>query len=192
MAIRHSQVQVELREVALNDKPPELIQISAKATVPVLQQTDGAIIDQSLDIMLWALHQNDPHNWLQTDLKSAYNSLIGENDQHFKPLLDYYKYADRFPERSQRYYRQQTEPFLQTLEQRLLNRPFLLGQSPGLADIALFPFIRQFAYVDISWFNSTSYYALQTWLKYWLTSELFLSSMLKYPDWEHHQPLTIF
>jgi len=192
MAIRYSNIQVELREVALKNKPPALLQVSAKATVPVLVCQDGTVLDESLDIMHWALMQNDPQNWLQIDHTSDITSLIRDNDQHFKTHLDHYKYADRYPEHSPLYYRQQAEPFMTALEQRLCNQPFLISESASLADIALLPFVRQFAHVDLNWFESAPYPKLRSWLNDWLSSDLFLSIMHKYPCWEEHQPAITF
>jgi len=190
MALRYSNIQIELREISLKNKPSALLQASAKATVPVLVCSDGTVLDESLDIMRWALKHNDPQNWLKIDHANAslITSLISENDQQFKTHLDHYKYADRFPEHSPLYYRQQAEPFISSLERRLCSQPFLISESASLADIALFPFIRQFAHVDINWFESAPYPKLRSWLSNWQTSELFLSIMHKYPCWEKHQP----
>ena len=120
LAIYVSNTKVELREVKLADKPKELISCSPKGTVPVLQLTDGTIIDESKDIMLWALNKNDPNNWLVSRKveKQETNRLIDINDNEFKQYLDHYKYADRFPEQTIEYYRQQGEVFLQLLEKK--------------------------------------------------------------------------
>ncbi len=190
MAIRASGIPVELREVVLKNKPEALIKASAKATVPVLVLADGRVIDESLDIMHWALQQHDPEQWLVSPSDEAL-SLIQHNDTTFKSHLDYYKYFDRHPEHDQLYYRQQGETFLASLEQRLQQQPFLFAR-PGIADVAIFPFIRQFAYVDINWFNQAPYPALQQWLQHWLDSEVFSSSMQKYPAWQEGDALTIF
>jgi len=199
MAIRYSNIRVELREVALSNKPTALLQASPKATVPVLVCPDGLVLDESLDIMRWALKHNDPQNWLQishdnavsnestTDITRDIVSLITENDNHFKIHLDHYKYADRFPEHSPLHYRQQAEVFLESLERRLCTHSFLMNETASLADIALFPFVRQFAHVDLNWFDSAPYPKLRNWLNSWLTSTLFLSIMHKHPCWEKHQ-----
>ena len=183
LAIRYSNIKCELREVDLKNKPSTLLQISPKATVPVLVTPQGPVIDESLDIMYWSLAQNDPQNWLQSSHSIEIDSLIQQNDSQFKIHLDHYKYADRFPDQSTDFYRQQGEQFLQLLEQRLIKQSFLISNSTSLADIALFPFIRQFAYVDIQWFESSPYPKLREWLSYWLESELFLSIMKKHPYW---------
>ena len=187
MAIYASQTKVELREVLLKNKPAAMIQASSKATVPVLILTDGSVIDESVDIMLWSLQLNDPQHWLSFPNEQI-SLLIGENDNIFKIHLDHYKYADRFPEHPSLYYRQKGEVFLQQLETRLQQHQFLLGNSTSLADIALFPFIRQFAYVDIKWFDNCPYPRLIQWLNYWINNELFLKVMNKYPQWEQNLP----
>jgi len=192
MAIRYSQIQVELREVTLNNKPTELILASPKATVPVLICPDGTILDESIDIMHWALQHSDPQNWLPNEHLSSISSLIKINDEQFKLHLDHYKYADRYPAQSPLHYRQQGEVFLQSLELRLQSHAYLIAQTLSLADIALMPFIRQFAHVDINWFNAAPYPQLRHWLNSGLNSDLFLSSMHKYPRWQPHQPPVIF
>ena len=191
MAIRKSNIEIELREVDLKDKPAAMIQASPKATVPVLIH-NNSITDESLDIMLWALQQSDPDNWLIKKHLDEINSLIKFNDNIFKIHLDHYKYSDRFPQQSQLHYREKGEEFLQQLEDRLNTHTFLIDSEPCLADIALFPFIRQFAYVDIKWFEQSPYPKLRQWLQSWLDSNLFISIMQKYPAWQEDQPPTIF
>ncbi|MCW9046556.1 MAG: glutathione S-transferase [Gammaproteobacteria bacterium] len=183
LAIRYSNLQVELREVDLKNKPPEMILASAKATVPVLILNDQSVLDESLDIMHWSLKQSDIKNWLQKNNQSEIEQLIQQNDQSFKTDLDHYKYADRFPQQPPVYYRQQGEKFLELLEQRLAKHTFLIHDSVTLADVAIFPFIRQFAYVDIKWFETSVYINLRRWLTYWLESDLFLSIMHKHSNW---------
>ena len=186
LAIAISEVQVELREVVLSNKPIELLECSAKATVPVLQLTDNTVIDESFDIMLWALDQNDPHNWLSTNtyMKKEITDLIEVNDNEFKTYLDKYKYSSRFPEQDMQAYRQQGEVFLKKLESKLNKTKYLLSDSISLADMAIFPFIRQFAYVDIDWFKGSEYNKLKIWLDEFLNSQLFQKVMEKHPQWE--------
>jgi len=191
MAIRQSNIEIELREVDLKNKPNAMLEASPKATVPVLIN-QNSITDESLDIMLWALQQSDPDNWLIKQHLDEINSLIKFNDNIFKIHLDHYKYSDRFPQQSQLSYREKGEEFLQQLEARLNTHTFLIGSEPCLADIALFPFIRQFAYVDIKWFEHSPYTKLRHWLQFWLESDLFKSIMQKYPAWQEDQPPTIF
>ena len=175
MAIIYAGIPVEIREVELKNKPEHLLLISPKGTVPVLKLEDGRVIDESLDIMCWALAQHNPENWLLVDHEA--NQLIKSNDVGFKYFLDRYKYADRYPNYSQEHYRQQAEVFLTELESRLVNNNYLCGSSMSIADVAIFPFIRQFVSVDKDWFQMTSFQALNNWLQTFLTSELFGSVM---------------
>ncbi|MFD1123407.1 glutathione S-transferase [Methylophilus flavus] len=182
MALWAAQIQVELREVSLREKPQHLLQISPKATVPVLQLADGVVFEQSLDIMRWALQQNDTHGWLRGDVAMA-DALIGLNDGDFKKALDRYKYPERYPEQSPLFYRQQGEQFLQRLEALLTEHRFLLDDSANIADVAIFPFIRQFAAVDAEWFAHSSYSRLREWLAGWVEEELFTEVMQKFPTY---------
>ncbi len=168
----------------LKDKPIEMIAISSKATVPVLQLVDGAVIDESRAIMSWALQRNDPAMLLPTPSSQCdTNQLLDENDFEFKHWLDRYKYADRYPDHSATYYRSKAELFLEKLEFRLQANQYLFGPQPTLADIAIMPFIRQFSLVDKAWFDQTPYVHLQRWLSEWIDSDLFESVMSKYPQW---------
>lgn len=183
LAIAYTGLTVELREVLLRDKPQALQDISPKATVPVLQLANGTVLDESLDIMRWALKQQDNQSWLGEKYSAETDSLISCNDGKFKYFLDRYKYSDRYPEFSSVYYRQQAEIFLAGLERRLGQSTYLCAGHSTLADAAIFPFIRQFSMVDQQWFDSSSYRALQTWLQRWLESPLFLAVMDKYQPW---------
>jgi len=158
-----------------------LLDASPKGTVPVLVLKDGQVIDESLDIMLWALNQHDPESWLQNQENAL--TLIQENDSIFKTWLDKYKYANRFPQQPQVFYRTQGELFLQKLETNLHQFTFLLSNQPTLVDFAIFPFIRQFSLVDKHWFDQAPYPKLQAWLTYHLQSDLFEEIMLKQPLW---------
>ncbi|WP_029147015.1 glutathione S-transferase [Methylophilus sp. 5] len=182
MALWSAKIQLEVREVSLRDKPAHLLQISPKGTVPVLQLEEGSILEQSLDIMQWALAQSDPQGWLDAD-HDAVNRLIAINDGEFKKALDRYKYPERYPEQSQLVYRQQGEQFLQMLETALQQHRFLLGDSASVADVAIFPFIRQFAAVDGEWFAGSAYPRLRTWLEGWLESSLCAEIMQKFPTY---------
>lgn len=183
LAIANSLLTVELREVVLRDKPPSLLVISPKATVPVLQLDNKTVIDESIDIMYWALSCNDPDNWLPSALTEQIQQLIHWNDGEFKYYLDRYKYADRYPEHDELFYRQQAEPFLAELEKKLSQHHFLCSDHCCLADMAIFPFIRQFANVNSLWFQSSQYQKLNQWLKRHIESSLFISIMKKYPAW---------
>jgi glutathione S-transferase len=182
MAIWAANIQLEVREVSLREKPAHLLQISPKGTVPVLLLEDGTVLEQSLDIMQWALARHDPQGWLNAD-RDAVNHLIGINDGDFKKALDCYKYPERYPEQTQLYYRQQGEQFLQRLETALQQHAYLLGDSASMADVAIFPFIRQFAAVDAERFAQSRYPALRAWLQGWLESALFTEIMQKFPTY---------
>ncbi|MGE8347089.1 glutathione S-transferase [Pseudomonas helleri] len=175
MALRYSGVPLSIVEVSLKAKPAEMLALSPKGTVPVLVCADGRVIEQSLEIMRWALAQYDPDNWLGPD--SA--ALIQENDQVFKVNLNRYKYAIRYPEQPMEHYRAQGAAFLQRLEMMLEQTPYLAGDTLSLADIALAPFVRQFAHVDRDWFEQAPYPRLNAWLERFLASELFNAVMAK-------------
>ncbi|KPG91564.1 glutathione S-transferase [Pseudomonas sp. RIT-PI-r] len=177
MALRYSGVPVDIVEVSLKAKPAEMLAISPKGTVPVLD-AGGRVIDESLEIMHWALAQNDPQDWL-LDGDSRIAELIEANDQGFKVDLNRYKYAERYPEQPMEFYRAEGAVYLQRLEGLLQDRDYLLADHPSLADIALLPFVRQFAHVDREWFAQTPYVRLQAWLQRFLESDLFTSIMKK-------------
>lgn len=183
---------LELREVVLKDKPEEMLAISPKGTVPVLQLSDQ-VLEESLDIMMWALSQKTDQVWLPNDPETRQQilDLIEENDGSFKWALDRYKYADRYEE-SEEHYRSLGEVFLQKLNQRLVNNPYLMGESMTLLDAAIFPFVRQFAHVDKNWFEQCPYDELRVWLNRHLESELFLSIMPKYKQWHRDNELVLF
>ncbi|MFJ2464096.1 glutathione S-transferase [Pseudomonas sp. NPDC087615] len=177
MALRYSGVLVEIVEVSLKAKPAEMLAISPKGTVPVLD-AEGQVIDESLEIMRWALAHNDPQDWrLEGDSRVA--ELIEANDQVFKVHLNRYKYAERYPEQPMEAYRAEGMLFLHKLDELLKDRDYLLTDHPSLADVALFPFVRQFAHVDREWFAQTPYVRLQVWLQRFLESDLFTSIMRK-------------
>ncbi len=182
---------LELREVILKNKPQALLDISPKATVPVLQLVDGTVIDESLDIMQWALFINDPDNWLLIDKESEVRELVAQNDGEFKWALDHYKYSDRHEE-SEEHYRTLGDAFLNKLNERLQKNVFLMGEKASFADVAIFPFIRQFAHVDKSWFFAGEHKALINWTNYWLESDLFKNIMKKNPGWKEEGESLLF
>jgi len=192
LAIANSLISVELREVVLRNKPQSLLDISPKGTVPVLLLTDTTVVDESLDIMYWSLSINDPDHWLTEDFIMEIQQLIEWNDGDFKYFLDRYKYADRYPEQSEQFYREKAESFLIELENRLSQQQFLCSNNCSLADTAIFPFIRQFANVDSDWFQSSKYQKLNQWLNKHLESELFISIMKKYPAWKEGDTQVVF
>jgi glutathione S-transferase len=181
MALRYSGVAVDIIEVSLKAKPAEMLALSPKGTVPVLS-VDGQVIDESLAIMHWALAQNDPQDWLLKEDpagQALIAAMIEENDQAFKVHLNRYKYAERYPEQPMAVYRAEGEVFLRKLDELLDGCDYLLAEHPTLADVALMPFIRQFAHVDREWFAQTPYVRLQAWLQRLLESALFTGVMQK-------------
>jgi glutathione S-transferase len=181
MALAYAGIRVELREVKLSDKPPDFIHLSPKATVPVLLTADAVLLDESLDIMYWALSLSDPEQWQSHDAETT--DLIRHNDEVFKPLLDAYKYADRHPQLSRLEHRNRAEPFLGLLEARLEEHSWLTAQRQTISDVAIMPFIRQFAGVEPKWFNDCEYARVRSWLGRQLDSELFRRVMQKYGFW---------
>jgi glutathione S-transferase len=182
MALVYSGIQVELREVELSDMPESMLRLSPKATVPVLVLGDGQVIDESLDVMLWSLAQADPDQWLDIDETSS--QLIRRSDEEFKPLLDCYKYADRHPQLTPLEHRARAEVFLGELNQLLSRHAYLSDGQCRLTDMAIFPFIRQFAGVDAAWFDSSQYSSVRHWLGRLLASDSFQRIMNKNPFWQ--------
>jgi glutathione S-transferase len=177
---------LELREVVLKNKPQAMLDISPKATVPVLQLADGTVIDESIDIIHWALNQNSElkDKLYSAAVKTETDQLITTNDGDFKWALDRYKYSDRF-EHDEDYYREKAHGFLAVLENKITQHGFIMGDTITLADLAIFPFVRQFAHVDKKWFEQkTEYKQLNQWLKRLLEGDLFKGIMNKYSAWE--------
>jgi glutathione S-transferase len=177
MALAVAGVTYELIEVSLKAKPAAMLKASPKGTVPVLVLPDGSVIDESVDIMRWALAQNDPEGWLMPG--DAMNELIALNDSPFKFHLDRSKYANRYPGSDPAMHRAEAVKILATLEQRLSNGDYLFGSTPTFADVAIFPFVRQFARADAAAFASAMLPALKCWLEKWESSALFRSVMAK-------------
>lgn len=185
MAVLASEQAVELRDIELKNKPASMIKASPKATVPVLICSDGTVLEESRDIISWSLETSDPLGWYpqDPDLRDQINALIDENDGPFKSALDRYKYHIRFPEKSREDYRAEGEAFLGKLDEKLNTNTYLLGETATIADVALFPFIRQFANSDRNWFDSAPYPNLRRWLESWTSSQAFLHIMKKRPLW---------
>ena len=186
MALAYANISVEIREISLKEKPKSMLKISPKGTVPVLQYGD-LVIEQSIDIMKWALQQNDPNDWYGASVQGAVDQLIAQNDEHFKPLLDRYKYPERTFQGMQLSASEAlsvaVETFLEPFNKKLEAQQFLLGDKVTLADIAIFPFIRQFSMVDLAWFDVANFPSLKRWLNHHIESPLFLGVMQKYPTW---------
>jgi len=193
LGLKAAQIECELREVVLRDKPASMLELSSKGTVPVLLLPDNTVIDESIDVMHWALQQSDPLNWSDEAISlSDHNKLIEWNDGEFKEALDRYKYFDRHPEKDQDGYLQEALPFLEELEQRLNKTKFLSGEHFGMSDASILPFIRQFCMSDQNKFAALPLSKLQAWLKQQLESDLFLSVMKKYPQWQIGDSVTLF
>jgi glutathione S-transferase len=192
MALFTSGQTCELREVVLRDKPPEMIAASPKATVPVLIDTDGTVFEESLDIMHWALARNDPAGWLTPELgdHAEMDRLVARIDGPFKQHLDRYKYANRYIQENDGagvdpvHHRGGALAILADLDDRLSRSDYLFGRRMSLADVAIAPFVRQFANTDADWFAAQPLPHLQTWLSSILASALFAGVMRKYPRWQ--------
>lgn len=197
LALASSGQPCELREVALRSKPAELLAASSKGTVPVLVLPDGQVIAQSLEIMGWALSHNDPQGWLGLgdETRQAMQALIGQNDGRFKQHLDRYKYPNRYPAEQAgneqtfaQLHRARASGWLLELEGRLAGQPWLFGSAPCLADMAILPFVRQFAHTDPAWFDTQAWPHLVAWLLNWESSDLLACVMKKYTPWQTGQP----
>ena len=185
LALAQAGVQCQLREVVLKDKPAALLTASPKGTVPVLVLADGTVIEQSLEIMLWALRQNDPDSWLAPTDGSlqAMLALIERNDGEFKQALDHCKYPSRYPEADAAAAQATAQAFLSGLNDQLAATGYLFGRDPSLADMAIRPFVRQFAGIDEAAWAATPWPHLQAWLVRLTDSALFEQVMDKYPAW---------
>ena len=184
MALIYAGVDVELREILLRNKPVAMLESSPKGTVPVLVFSDGNILDESYKIMCWAIEQNDPDSWNKAIGSIELDELILINDGPFKKSLDCYKYSDRYLENSIEYYRSKAEVFLLILEQKLSVSQYLLGSKITLADVAVFPFVRQFSLVEPAWFDCSPYNNVRRWLKVIFGMDIFHTAMEKHVVWE--------
>ena len=191
MALQHANVECELREVVLKHKPSALLEASPKGTVPVLDLGDS-VLDESLDVMRYALEQAGA-DWSPDELA---HPLIERNDGEFKQYLDRYKYFDRYPEADQQWYFDQTLPFLEALNESMIasseGRFFLVTSVMSALDAAIFPFVRQFAFVDKARFDALPLPALKSWFEHIIVRPEFLDVMQKYPAWEPSQAVTLF
>ncbi len=191
LALAASGVRYEHREVVLRNKPPEMLAASPKGTVPVLVLPDGDIIDESLDIMLWALRQNDPAHWLSPEntMLDDMLALIRVNDSAFKRNLDRYKYPNRYPQESGAdtaafavAQRDLGARWLDEMES-MLSGGWLFGNTRSIADMATLPFVRQFAHTDAEWFAAQPWPQLQDWLARFETSDLYVGVMDRHEAW---------
>ena len=191
LALYKSNIHVELREIVLRDKPAHMLEISPKGTVPVLQLQDGTIIDESLDIMVYALGRQDPDEWLHEN-EAQTNALIKRNDGDFKYALDRYKYPNRYPDEDCTDMFDRGAEVLKDLNTRIAANGALIDDYNTLADYAIFPFIRQFANVDKDRFNALDLKPLKNWLTQHLESDLFSSIMEKFKPWAEGDEPIIF
>ena len=189
LAIHSSGRQVALQEILLKDKPAPFLAASPKGTVPVVQDGDR-VIEESRDVMLWALNHNDPEGWLAMD--DTGHALIDTCDGPFKHALDHTKYAVRFPDLDEAAERAKAMEFLNHLNDRLSEHPFLMGPKRTLADMAILPFVRQFANTDRAWFDAQGLGPLSKWLDAFLASDRFRAVMTKYPPWQNGQDQVLF
>lgn len=193
LALCQAGVPVELREVMLSNKPAEMLAVSPLGTVPVLQLASGEVIVHSRDIMRWALAQCDTDGWLARGDTPYLRALIDTSDGPFKHALDRYKYAERHPERSAPAWREDAVGCLiRHLENRLAQTPHLGCERPGLADAAIFPFVRQFAAVDPAWWAASPWEATRRWHDTWAVSALMQTCMHKLAPWQPGEPPVVF
>ena len=186
LAFKISEIFVEIREIKLKDKPLEFLNLSPKGTVSVLVTTSGKILEESMDIINWALNKNDPKKWLANGQLSQnqINQLLDNLDNEFKPSLDKYKYTNKFESVDKDFHRDKNLSFLWYLDDLLKKNKALNCSHLSLVDYAIFPFIRQFRNVDSEWFDSLNFNFLKKWLFELIDSNDFLSIMTKYEKWE--------
>jgi len=192
MAIHISGQKCELREVLLRDKPPSMLEYSAKGTVPVLILQDGKVIDESLDVIDWALNLNDPDDWQRSKDTKKTKELIKINDGEFKYHLDRYKYSKRYDNEDPEFHRKKCLKFIESINNELNNSKYIFDDNISYADIVLLPFIRQFRIADIEWFDSLPYNNLKKWLSSFLGSSLLNSIMKKYDLWKEGDKSIVF
>jgi glutathione S-transferase len=190
MALMLNKIMVEIREIELKHKPISMLNYSPKGTVPVLIINSDIVVDESRDIMDFSVEQSDQPAFSRPCQQQL--ALIETNDNTFKAHLDKYKYFERFPQFSQQDYRRLGEVFLQQLEKQLNDNQYLFGPTLSYADIAIFPFVRQFAHVDKVWFEQAYYPNIQRWLNEFLTSNAFFTVMKKLPPWQNGNATTYF
>ncbi|HOZ66740.1 MAG TPA: glutathione S-transferase [Burkholderiaceae bacterium] len=194
LALLASGIQCELREVVLRNKPAEFLTTSPKATVPVLVTPNGEVIEQSWDIMMWALRQHDPAHWLPSDANVFERGmqLLHRCDGEFKQQLDRYKYPQRHGLEDGTAARDEAMFFLANLESLLKQQRYLFNSSIGIFDAAILPFVRQFAHVNIDWFAAQPLPSVQAWLSAFENSTDFKRAMTVYPAWADNSPTTVF
>ncbi len=192
MAIYISGQKCELREVLLRDKPPSMLEYSPKGTVPVLILQDGNVIDESLDVIDWALNLNDPDDWQRSKDTKKTKELIKINDGEFKYHLDRYKYSKRYDNEDPEFHRKKCLKFIESLNNELNNSKYIFDNNISYVDIVLLPFIRQFRIADMEWFDSLPYDNIKVWLSKFLDSFLLNIIMKKYDLWKEGDVSIVF
>ncbi|MBR9865440.1 MAG: glutathione S-transferase [Rhodobacteraceae bacterium] len=189
LSIASSGLQVELREILLRDKAPAFLAASPKGTVPVVVNGDQ-VIEESLDVMEWALGQSDPEGLLYAGPQAR--ELVLRCESEFKGHLDRFKYAVRYEDVDPEEERKLASAYLRELDQRLEGQAYLFGERIGFADIGIAPFVRQFANTDRPWFDGQDWPNLIRWLDGFINSDRFQSIMTKYPKWKEGDSVTLF
>ena len=192
IAIHISQQKCEIREVLLKDKPPSMMEYSAKGTVPVLVLQSGKVIDESLDVIDWALNLNDPYNWKRSKDLGKTKELIKINDGDFKFHLDRYKYSKRYENEDPNFHREKCLTFIKMINEELKDSKYIYDNEISYIDISLLPFIRQFRIADNDWFDELPYENVKSWLSNFIDSKLLKSVMPKYNLWKKGDEITIF
>ena len=192
MAVWISQQKCEIREVQLRNKPPSLLEISPKGTVPVLLVQSGQVVDESLDIIDWALDLHDPNKWQRSKDTPMTQTLININDGEFKFHLDRYKYARRYENEDPQFHREKCLSFIAQINEELANSKYIYDDHISYVDIAIVPFIRQFRIADPHWFDQLPYTHMHSWLHTFLESDLLQSCMKKYKFWQDGDEITLF
>ena len=180
MAIHISNQKCEIREVLLRDKPPSMLEYSSKGTVPVLVLQSGEVIDESLDVIDWALNLNDPNNWLRSKENEKTKKLIEINDGEFKHHLDRYKYSKRYDNEDPEFHKKKCLKFIESVNNELSNSKYIFDDNISYADIVLLPFMRQFRIADMEWFDSLPYDNLKEWLSSFLNCHKAMSQTIPY------------
>ncbi|MEO0356864.1 MAG: glutathione S-transferase [Pseudomonadota bacterium] len=188
LAVQSAGIACDLREIVLRDKAHEFLTASPKGTVPVVV-TANTVIEESLDVMTWALGQNDPEGWL--DMPQDGWNWIDRWDKAFKPQLDRTKYPNRYIGEDVSTYRNAADAHLADLN-GAIKGPFLFGPDPKIADFAMLPFVRQFAFIDKPQFDARPWPKIHAWLDNFLASSRFEQIMEKYPMWVQGDPVTVF
>jgi glutathione S-transferase len=195
LALLMARKTVSLWAIVTKDKPPEMLAISKKGTVPILIFSDGKIIDESLDIMIWALKDNDPDDLLfkeEPDMYPKMLEFIHDCDHEFRTNLSAYKYNKRYHLEDELRLRSQCEEFIQRIETLLEQQDYIMGDRLGLVDLAVLPFIRQFSNTDKKWFREAGYPKVSSWLANLLQSLLFTRAMKEFPLWMENKEEFLF